>query len=41
MTFSEGTANLLKDDGGGSGGVIDKGDLVDVVSIDEVFDDST
>lgn len=35
----ESPGGLLKDDSGGGGSVIDYGDLVDMVGVDEFFDD--
>ncbi|PON43235.1 hypothetical protein PanWU01x14_275780 [Parasponia andersonii] len=34
----EGAADVVEDDGGSGGGVVEEGDLVDVVCIDEVLD---
>lgn len=34
MSAHEAAADLLEDDGGGRGGVVDEGDAVDVVGID-------
>lgn len=36
--FCEGPSDLLEDDCGGGGGVVDKGDFIDVVGVDEVLD---
>lgn len=37
-SFAEVPGGVLEDDGGGGGGVVDDGDLVDGVGVDEVFD---
>lgn len=37
--FEEGPGDVLEDDGGGGGGVIDDGYLVDVVGVDEGFEE--
>lgn len=37
----EGPGGLLEDDGGGGGGVVDEGDLVHVVGVDQVLDDGS
>ncbi|KAF5937243.1 hypothetical protein HYC85_024749 [Camellia sinensis] len=36
--FGEGATDVAEDDGGGGGGVVDDGDFVEVVGIDEVLD---
>lgn len=38
MSADEAAADLLEYDGGGRGGVVDEGDAIDVVGIDEVCD---
>lgn len=40
FAFSERPSDVLEDDGGCSGGVIDDGDFVEVVGIDEALDDA-
>lgn len=40
-SFVESPCGLLEDDSGGGGGVIDDGDFVDVVCVDEFFDDGS
>lgn len=36
--FREGPSDLLKDDCSGGGGVVDNGDFIDVVRVDDVLD---
>lgn len=38
--LGEGPGGALEDYGGGGGGVVNDGDLVDVVGVDELFDES-
>jgi len=38
VSADEAAADLLEYDGGGRGGVVDEGDAIDVVGIDEVRD---
>jgi len=37
-SFAEVPCGVLEDDGGSGGGVVDNGDLIDVVGVDEVLD---
>jgi hypothetical protein len=39
LAFSERPGGILEDDGGCSGGVIDDGDFVEVVGIDEALEE--